>query len=176
MIVACSADAVGHEKPVNCLSYLTAEKSYETNTGRAPDHAAIEALLVKVPRGDIAKPEASPWQRYIDASRERDWAIESRAELDNEQRRLELAGKQAPNYRIREKIAFERSQSTFHKWQDAGADLDASLKTYGIGEHESDIFRWFVGIYRERHDVFGSNAPALVFRVAVYERLTMCPP
>ena len=161
---------------VNCLGYLSAERSFQKKTGSQPDHKAIESRLSKLPSvHDIPYGEGA-WHKYIDASNELDWATESQAELYNEHNRQTLLGKSIPNYRIKSSTAFERVQEAISAKKAASDELDRWLGEHAIDSETADLFSWFVSVYRETHKVFSNKEPDLVFRVAVHERRTSCPP
>ena len=161
---------------VNCLNYLSAERAFWKKTGKEPDHKAIESRLSKLPSILNLPYGEGAWHKYIDASNKLDWAIESQTELDNEHNRQTLLGKSIPNYRIKSSTASERWQKAMNAMNAASDELDRWLGNHAIDGETAALFRWFVSVYRETHEVSGYKEPDLVFRVAVHERRTSCPP
>ena len=159
---------------VDCLGYLSAERSFEKKTGKAPNHGVIEEALVALPplSRDI---DGDPWQRYIDASNKLDWAGERQQQLHEEDARQKLLGRSVPNLSIKVSVASESWDEAFQAQMRAANALDLWFADYGIGDNAAALVRWFVGIYRETHVVYGARPPDLVFRVAVHERQTNCP-
>ena len=158
----------------DCLGYLSAERSYENKTGKALDHDAIEQALTALPplSRDL---DGDPWQRYIDASNKLDWAVERQQQLYEEDARQQLLGNSVPNFNIRASTSRKSWDEAFDAKLRAADALDAWFVDHGIGEHASSLIQWFVGIYRQSHDVSQIRPPDLVFRVAVHERRTNCP-
>jgi len=160
---------------VDCLSYLSAERSFQKEAGEAPNHRTIEAALSGLP-APTTPLNGDPWQKYLDALNRLAWARESQDRLHKEHDRQNLLGGEVPNYRIKSSVAHKGLLEALDALRTAAKRLDDWLAPHGISEHAAQLFRWFVSSYQETHEISGSRAPDLMFRVAVHERRTMCPP
>lgn len=159
---------------VPCLSYLSAERSFQEKAGKRPDHRAIEAALSRLKLSP--KLRGDPWQKNIDAADKLKWSRESQDRLYAEDARQKLFGRSVPNISIKSKVASDRVMKALHASKASGEALNKWLASYGIGESAANLIQWFVSAYRENNKVLSSTPPDLVFRVAVHERQTMCPP
>ena len=104
-LLLVASPALSHsEAAVDCLSYLSAERSFEKKSGSIPDHRAIEGALAALPllSRDL---DGDPWQRYIDASNKLDWAVERQEQLLDEEARQQLLGGSVSNSNIRASTA-----------------------------------------------------------------------
>lgn len=170
--------ANGHESPADCLGYLRAEWLFERDTGATPNHQEIEVALSKLPVAEKGRPWRN-WQEWLDAWNSVDWARDRQRELDAEDRRHRLLGTSVPNARIKRQVAFDASSKARDQAAAADEEFDDWLKTHGLNAEAAKLFKQFVHSYRdtrETNDVHSFHAPHLVFRVAVHERQTMCPP
>ena len=172
IVLALPVMANGHESPVDCLAYLSAEWVFEKKTGETPDHQKIEVALSKLPVGD----KNHPWKNWLHAWDRVDWAQDYQRRLDTEDRRQSLLGTSVPNVMIKRSTASDRFRKALDQAGAAEKELDGWLETHGMSAEIAKFFRAFVLSYRKKHDVHSYDAPFLVLRVAVHERETMCPP
>ena len=164
-----------YDTSVPCLSYLRAERFYVKRVGDLPDHQQIEAVLYRLPDAPGIL-DSDPWQQYITTSQKLDWATERRDRIEEEENRLRLIGSGVLNYDAKSNAAYKSVKDAIEDQNAAGDRLVEWLGEHGLSEHPARLFRWFVGTYRENHRVHSLSVPDLVFRVAVYERQTNCPP
>lgn len=170
----CVAEAPISASAAPCLSYLRAERSYQEKVGKPPDHRAIGAALSRLTLSQ--KPQGDPWQKYIDAQAKKDWATDYQDRLYKEDAKEQLFGRSLPDIRTKMKTAHDRIMEALTESDRAGKSLLEWLQKNGISEHAGRLLQWFVDSYRKTNKLYGSEPPDLVFRVAVHERQTMCPP
>ena len=170
IILALPVVANGHESPADCLGYLVAERLFQEKAG-TPNYQEIEVALARVPVGN----RDNPWEKWLDAWRRVDWATEYRDRLVAEDERQKMqSGTSVLSDKI--SLAFDRTMEAIRQTKAPTEGLDDWLKEHGISAEAAELFRGFVHSYRDTHNISSRHAPDLVFRVAVHERQTMCPP